>query len=172
MSVFNCMWLDHLCMSTVHPHSQGTERHHHKGGHPLISSPTSLPTTSNLPSISIILRMFYNAENRLLASRDRGWRLSQMSEWGQKHKRLFVKSISPGNVMYSITSVYICVVYLKVAKWVDLESSHHTKKLCSYVCWWCWHFFFFLAALGLRCCVRAFSSSSERGLLFVAEHGL
>ena len=34
-------------------------------------------------------------------------------------------------------------------------------------------FFFFLAALGLRCCIRAFlSSCSERGLLFVAVHGL
>ena len=43
-----------------------------------------------------------------------------------------------------------------------------------------WHFFFFfffnkfiyfiylfLAALGLRCCARAFSSCSEQGLLFV-----
>ena len=32
--------------------------------------------------------------------------------------------------------------------------------------------FFFLAALGLRCCVWALSSGSERGLLFVAVHGL
>ena len=28
------------------------------------------------------------------------------------------------------------------------------------------------APLGLRCCARAFSSCSEQGLLFVAEHGL
>ena len=40
------------------------------------------------------------------------------------------------------------------------------------------HFFFlilfiylFLAALGLRCYTRAFSSCSERGLLFVAVRG-
>ena len=33
-------------------------------------------------------------------------------------------------------------------------------------------FFFFLAALGLRCCARAFSSCGEQGLLFVAVHGL
>ena len=33
-------------------------------------------------------------------------------------------------------------------------------------------FFFFLAALGLLCCVRAFPSCSEQGLLFVAMHGL
>ena len=29
-------------------------------------------------------------------------------------------------------------------------------------------FFFFLAALGLRCCAWAFSSCGEQGLLFVA----
>ena len=32
--------------------------------------------------------------------------------------------------------------------------------------------YLFLAALGLRCCTRAFSSCSERGLLFVAVHRL
>ena len=32
--------------------------------------------------------------------------------------------------------------------------------------------YLFLAALGLRCCVRAFSSCGERGLFFVAVHGL
>ena len=32
--------------------------------------------------------------------------------------------------------------------------------------------YLFLAALGLRCCTRAFSSCSKRGLLFVAAHGL
>ena len=30
----------------------------------------------------------------------------------------------------------------------------------------------FLAALGLRCCVLAFSSCGEQGLFFVAVHGL
>ena len=38
------------------------------------------------------------------------------------------------------------------------------------------NFFFFLiiylAVLGLHCCARAFSSFGERGLLFVAMHGL
>ena len=29
-----------------------------------------------------------------------------------------------------------------------------------------------MAALGLRCCPRAFSSCSEQGLLFIAVHGL
>ena len=32
--------------------------------------------------------------------------------------------------------------------------------------------FLFLAALGLHCCVRAFSSCGERGLLFVGVRGL
>ena len=32
--------------------------------------------------------------------------------------------------------------------------------------------YLFLAALGLRCCVQAFSSCGERGLLFVAARGL
>ena len=35
-----------------------------------------------------------------------------------------------------------------------------------------WRAFFFLAALGLCCCVRAFSSCGEQGLLFVTVHGL
>ena len=33
-------------------------------------------------------------------------------------------------------------------------------------------FYLFLAALGLRCCVRAFSSCGERGPLFVAVRRL
>ena len=32
--------------------------------------------------------------------------------------------------------------------------------------------FYFLVALGLRCCAWAFSSCGERGLLFIAVHGL
>ena len=32
--------------------------------------------------------------------------------------------------------------------------------------------YLFLAALGLCCCARAFSSCGERGLLFIAVHGL
>ena len=34
------------------------------------------------------------------------------------------------------------------------------------------YFILFLAALGLRCCMWAFSSCSEQGLLFIAVHGL
>ena len=32
--------------------------------------------------------------------------------------------------------------------------------------------YLFMAALGLRCCARAFSSCRERGLCFIVVHGL
>ena len=32
--------------------------------------------------------------------------------------------------------------------------------------------YLFLAELGLRCCTQAFSSCGERGLIFIAVHGL
>ena len=35
-----------------------------------------------------------------------------------------------------------------------------------------YYLFLFLAVLSPRCCARAFSSCGERGLLFVAVHGL
>ena len=34
------------------------------------------------------------------------------------------------------------------------------------------YLFIYLAALGLRCCVQAFSSCNDRGLLFIAVLGL
>ena len=40
------------------------------------------------------------------------------------------------------------------------------KKIYLFVCFLL--FVWFLAALGLHCCARAFSSYVERGLLFVA----
>ena len=39
-----------------------------------------------------------------------------------------------------------------------------------FFCFFCFNLF--LAVLGLRCCTQAFSSCGERGLLFVAMHGL
>ena len=47
-------------------------------------------------------------------------------------------------------------------------SQLRLNSLCFF-----WVFvFFFLTAFGLRCCVRAFSSCSEQGLLFVVVRGL
>ena len=42
------------------------------------------------------------------------------------------------------------------------------------ICWVFFSFFLFLflAALGLRCCVQAFSSCGKQWLLFVVVHGL
>ena len=53
----------------------------------------------------------------------------------------------------------IIVLYL-----FKLKVAFRKKKLMC--------FFFFLGALGLRCCVQAFSSCGERGLLFIAVRGL
>ena len=52
----------------------------------------------------------------------------------------------------------LCIYFLQ------LISFYLKKKLFIY--------YLFLAALGLRCCARAFSSCGERGLLFVAVRGL
>ena len=43
---------------------------------------------------------------------------------------------------------------------------------CKEVSHFCFNFFFFLSALGLRCCARAFSSCGEQGLLFIAVRKL
>ena len=53
--------------------------------------------------------------------------------------------------------------YLTVLITTAVESFFFNINLFIYL---------FLAALGLRCCVRAFSSCGERGLLFIAVHGL
>ena len=64
-----------------------------------------------------------------------------------------------------------------------LTSAISESSSCSISCdhWCCQSFFFFnkfiyfiylfLAALGLHCCARAFSSCGKRGLLFVAVRG-
>ena len=53
-----------------------------------------------------------------------------------------------------------CFVYLFIFRETSLLLSFHS------------FFFFFLVALGLHCCARAFSSSGEQGLLLVAVCGL
>ena len=47
---------------------------------------------------------------------------------------------------------------------IDKASTHFLKLINLFI--------YILAALGLRCCAQAFSSCSERGLLFVAVRGL
>ena len=65
-------------------------------------------------------------------------------------------------------------------EWKQLTDQTQTciehKKKAQYSPTPCFGVFFvfwvFLAVLGLRCCVQAFSSCGEGGLLFVAVHGL
>ena len=45
-------------------------------------------------------------------------------------------------------------------------------RLCCFCFLIIYFIYLFLAALGLRCCTRAFSSCGERGLLFIVVHGL
>ena len=49
----------------------------------------------------------------------------------------------------------------------DSQSLRHRGSPIYFIL-----FTLFLAALGLRCCVRAFSSCGEQGLLFVVVRGL
>ena len=48
----------------------------------------------------------------------------------------------------------------------------NVKLLFSFFYKFIYFIYVFWAALGLRCCVQAFSSCSEQGLLFVAVCGL
>ena len=53
-----------------------------------------------------------------------------------------------------------------------LQLSCEIDSLIQSLLWELFLKFFFLAVLGLHCCVRAFSSCGELGLLFVAVRGL
>ena len=50
---------------------------------------------------------------------------------------------------------------------VFMEVNHKPKLANCYL-----FIYLFMAALGLRCCARAFSRCSEQGLLFIAACGL
>ena len=54
----------------------------------------------------------------------------------------------------------------------DCRSIDSTAPISIFFNKFIYFIYLFLAALGLRCCTRAFSSCSERGLLFVAVHRL
>ena len=60
-------------------------------------------------------------------------------------------------------------ISLKELQWV-LISSHAVIFLFFFLIYLL--MYLFLAALGLHCCARAFSSCGEQGLLFVAMRGL
>ena len=54
----------------------------------------------------------------------------------------------------------------------DFTLSRAVSTVESLVFKFIYFIYLCLAALGLRCCMRAFSSCGERGLLFVAVRGL
>ena len=69
-----------------------------------------------------------------------------------------------------VTCIFIklCVFCIGAASYVHFIYVYYIfflKKINLFI-------YLSLAALGLRCCTRALSSCGERGLLFVAVHGL
>ena len=54
----------------------------------------------------------------------------------------------------------------------DYTSSPSLLLILWFLLFFLFNFIYFLAALGLHCCVWAFSSCSEHELLFIAVSGL
>ena len=65
----------------------------------------------------------------------------------------------------SLTLVISCLLDNSHSDWCEVKFH------CGFILFYTF-IYLFLAALGLRCCVWAFSSRGEQGLLFVAVHGL
>ena len=85
----------------------------------------------------------------------------------------FVDTVSVGG--WTLMRVCVCVFF------GGGVHVHPCDYLCLLLSSWCFSFFLnkfiyfiylFLAALGLRCCARAFSSGGKWGLLFVTVRGL
>ena len=62
--------------------------------------------------------------------------------------------------------------YYYFGPWCVLPQVATILSLSFFFLNYLFFIYLFLAALGLRYCARAFSSCGERGLLFVAVHGL
>ena len=60
------------------------------------------------------------------------------------------------------------LVFSQRIKNLYLHQNLHLKVFFFLI----YFIYLFLAALGLRCCARAFSSCGERGLLFIVVRGL
>ena len=56
-----------------------------------------------------------------------------------------------------------------MTNWLHHKTGNALEIKCPEISFF---FFFFLVALALLCCTRGFSSCGERGLLFIAVHGL
>ena len=73
-----------------------------------------------------------------------------------------------------IQQAHISFVILKIIKYIKFSKEKLRERYINISASYFFFliFIYFLAALGLRCSVRAFSSCGERGLLFVVAHGL
>ena len=63
-------------------------------------------------------------------------------------------------------------MYCRVGDTMTKASLNDSESLWIYSFFFFNVFFLFLVVLGLRCCMLAFSSCGEQGLLFVAVRGL
>ena len=67
-----------------------------------------------------------------------------------------------------MTNLYLDLINFTIEM---IDSQDVASTLTTFVLFF-FLFFLYLAALGLRCCTRAFSSCGEQGLLFVVVCGL
>ena len=124
----------------------------------------------------------------------REYRYEEVIFWKQKYQELLLNWIQEWgrrrlkSNLGSGFKLWDAAIYWngKTQKWADLGVGIIQSSLCSkfscllflyiiflFLCFLIYlSIFYYLAALGLRCCTRAFSSCGERGLLFIEVHGL
>ena len=74
-----------------------------------------------------------------------------------------------GDLLFILKAIHSGLDYFLV--WGPLHCTNTKFTFCIGIQFY-FIYLIFLAVLSLRCCARAFSSCGERGLLFVAVHGL
>ena len=94
--------------------------------------------------------------------------LSSSSAVWQKEKA----SSNSKMIKDNLQPYFICVCSLVLQRLTCYFLSFFFLMFMFFIFIYLFLLFYFLAALGLCCCARAFSSCSERGLLFVVVCGL
>ena len=88
-----------------------------------------------------------------------------------KKSHLFL--LSRDNHCYPVSFKHCHVSkYIFLQKTNHILSAHYNPYYLFFFYKFIYFIYLFLVVLGLRCCVRAFSSCSERGLLFIAVRRL
>ena len=82
------------------------------------------------------------------------WRLSSPKSWADQFHHFLWGNLGVLTLLCEVFFFFYSISFLK----------------CFY--FWIYFYYVILAALGLCCCAQAFFSCGERGLLFVAVHGL